>query len=176
LRRQQLWPVGPRSDPPAWPRLDRRLNLEILPIGTQKGARGAASIARSTAFVPSQGIPEGTHITRIACGANHSAALAATGALFTWGWGKFGQLGRDAQSLPTNRLPTQFSDTPCAIPAGASDGIDPHARARVLRVACGENCTTVLIPVVQGQPPQQGWLERGARGVAGAARWVGAFF
>lgn len=39
---------------------------------------------------------------QVSCGEHHTAALAANGALFTWGRGKYGALGHgDFQSVTT---------------------------------------------------------------------------
>ena len=35
----------------------------------------------------------GVHVNGVACGWRHSCAVDRTGRLFTWGWGKYGQLG-----------------------------------------------------------------------------------
>ena len=48
-------------------------------------------------------------ISKVSAGANHSAALASDGVLYTWGWGKFGQLGRE---MVNGR---QYSAVPTAI-------------------------------------------------------------
>jgi alpha-tubulin suppressor-like RCC1 family protein len=36
---------------------------------------------------------EGVHVSKVACGWRHSAAVADNGRVFSWGWSKYGQLG-----------------------------------------------------------------------------------
>ncbi|XP_072838275.2 RCC1 domain-containing protein 1 [Pogona vitticeps] len=38
-------------------------------------------------------MPHGEEISKISCGSRHTAAVTCTGHLYTWGWGKYGQLG-----------------------------------------------------------------------------------
>ncbi|XP_060116333.1 LOW QUALITY PROTEIN: RCC1 domain-containing protein 1 [Heteronotia binoei] len=38
-------------------------------------------------------MPEEADVSKVSCGSRHTAALTRTGELYTWGWGKYGQLG-----------------------------------------------------------------------------------
>ncbi|XP_015284316.1 PREDICTED: RCC1 domain-containing protein 1 [Gekko japonicus] len=38
-------------------------------------------------------MPGGEDVGKVSCGSRHTAALTRTGELYTWGWGKYGQLG-----------------------------------------------------------------------------------
>nr|XP_048721969.1 RCC1 domain-containing protein 1 isoform X2 [Caretta caretta] len=38
-------------------------------------------------------LPEGSEVSKVSCGSRHTAAVTRTGELYTWGWGKYGQLG-----------------------------------------------------------------------------------
>ncbi|KAM4013064.1 RCC1 domain-containing protein 1 isoform 2-T2 [Anomaloglossus baeobatrachus] len=38
-------------------------------------------------------LPQETEAAKVSCGSRHTAAVTRSGELFTWGWGKYGQLG-----------------------------------------------------------------------------------
>ncbi|XP_067411527.1 RCC1 domain-containing protein 1 isoform X2 [Emydura macquarii macquarii] len=38
-------------------------------------------------------LPEGAEVSKVSCGSRHTAAVTRKGELYTWGWGKYGQLG-----------------------------------------------------------------------------------
>ncbi|XP_054858923.1 RCC1 domain-containing protein 1 isoform X2 [Eublepharis macularius] len=38
-------------------------------------------------------MPQGADVSKVSCGSRHTAAVTQTGDLYTWGWGKYGQLG-----------------------------------------------------------------------------------
>lgn len=42
-------------------------------------------------------IPEGIHVSKIAAGGRHSAAVSTCGKLMSWGWGEEGQLGHGTE-------------------------------------------------------------------------------
>lgn len=47
--------------------------------------------------------PQGTEVMVVAAGAEHTAAITASGKLYGWGWGRYGNLGlgdRDDRSVP----------------------------------------------------------------------------
>ena len=62
---------------------------------------------------------EGKPVLRIAAGANHSAAVAASGALFTWGEGSTGQLGVGRVSSSPRPTHVAATDDGGAMPAVA---------------------------------------------------------
>ncbi|NXG40187.1 RCCD1 protein, partial [Dromaius novaehollandiae] len=37
--------------------------------------------------------PHDLEVSKVGCGSRHTAAVTRDGALYTWGWGKYGQLG-----------------------------------------------------------------------------------
>ncbi|KAB0400936.1 hypothetical protein E2I00_004675, partial [Balaenoptera physalus] len=51
-------------------------------------------------------LPLGSDAVKASCGSRHTAVVTRTGELYTWGWGKYGQLGhKDTTSL----------DRPCRV-------------------------------------------------------------
>eukprot|EP00271_Cylindrocystis_brebissonii_P000740 TRINITY_DN10964_c0_g2_i1.p1 TRINITY_DN10964_c0_g2~~TRINITY_DN10964_c0_g2_i1.p1 ORF type:complete len:266 (+),score=36.56 TRINITY_DN10964_c0_g2_i1:501-1298(+) len=52
---------------------------------------------------------EDKHVIQVASGARHTAALTGCGRLYTWGWNKFGQLGREATTSACE-LPAEVED------------------------------------------------------------------
>ncbi|KAJ7311389.1 hypothetical protein JRQ81_007009 [Phrynocephalus forsythii] len=57
-----------------------------------QGTRQAAFISIQ-AFPALVEMPQGEDVSKISCGSRHTAAVTCTGQLYTWGWGKYGQLG-----------------------------------------------------------------------------------
>nr|XP_020033002.1 RCC1 domain-containing protein 1 isoform X2 [Castor canadensis] len=56
-------------------------------------------------------LPGGAEAAKASCGSRHTAVVTRTGELFTWGWGKYGQLGhRDTTSWDRPRLVGYFAD------------------------------------------------------------------
>ncbi|XP_045308259.1 RCC1 domain-containing protein 1 isoform X1 [Leopardus geoffroyi] len=56
-------------------------------------------------------LPPGTDAVKASCGSRHTAVVTRTGELYTWGWGKYGQLGhRDTSSLDRPRRVEYFVD------------------------------------------------------------------
>lgn len=70
----------------------------------------------------------GKYVTQLACGDGHSAGLAESGLLYTWGNGESGQLGFE----------TPKTSVPTAIPSEAFEGRHP------VQVACGPDFTCVV--------------------------------
>ncbi|VTJ51663.1 Hypothetical predicted protein [Marmota monax] len=51
-------------------------------------------------------LPLGSDVVKASCGSRHTAVVTRTGELYTWGWGKYGQLGhKDSTSV----------DQPCLV-------------------------------------------------------------
>jgi hypothetical protein len=74
-------------------------------------------------------------IVAVACGRHHTVALSADGDVYSWGWGKAGQLGhgnRYDQPLPV-KIDPRYSRADAA-----------HTTGPVLLVACGDKHTVVV--------------------------------
>ncbi|CAH0494034.1 unnamed protein product [Peronospora farinosa] len=71
-------------------------------------------------------------VVQVACGNWHTAALTASGDLYTWGWGKDGQLAHEA-SVSMQVIPRVVSVL--SSPAASDDAKD------VMAVACGNRYT-----------------------------------
>ncbi|XP_029431127.1 RCC1 domain-containing protein 1 isoform X2 [Rhinatrema bivittatum] len=55
-------------------------------------------------------LPEGAEAAKAGCGSRHTAVVTRHGSLYTWGWGKYGQLGhRDTASSDYPKLVEYFS-------------------------------------------------------------------
>ncbi|KAL4138725.1 hypothetical protein PRIC2_002229 [Phytophthora ramorum] len=105
-------------------------------------------------------------IEQVECGNWHTAALTLSGDLYTWGWGKDGQLGLET-SVATQVLPRVVTVTGSALSDDAQD---------VLSLACGHRFTLALCRdgTVQYWGPscvdgahksvlQPGWLRQSGR-------------
>ncbi|XP_031242986.1 RCC1 domain-containing protein 1 [Mastomys coucha] len=67
-------------------------------------------------------LPLGSDVVKASCGSRHTAVVTRTGELYTWGWGKYGQLGhKDITSL----------DRPCRVEYFAERQLEVRA------VTCG---------------------------------------
>ncbi|XP_041510173.1 RCC1 domain-containing protein 1 isoform X1 [Microtus oregoni] len=67
-------------------------------------------------------LPMGSDAVKASCGSRHTAVVTRTGELYTWGWGKYGQLGhKDSSSL----------DRPCRVEYFAEKQLQVRA------VTCG---------------------------------------
>uniref|UniRef100_A0A2K5VK04 RCC1 domain containing 1 n=1 Tax=Macaca fascicularis TaxID=9541 RepID=A0A2K5VK04_MACFA len=56
-------------------------------------------------------LPLGSDAVKVSCGSRHTAVVTRTGELYTWGWGKYGQLGHeDTTSLDWPRRVEYFVD------------------------------------------------------------------
>ncbi|NXN61727.1 RCCD1 protein, partial [Rynchops niger] len=57
-----------------------------------------------TAFISIQAfpalldLPQDLEVTEVSCGSRHTAVVTRGGELYTWGWGKYGQLGHGDNS------------------------------------------------------------------------------
>ncbi|XP_025916575.1 RCC1 domain-containing protein 1, partial [Apteryx rowi] len=67
-------------------------DAELTPRQEQPGAEGAEFISIQ-AFPALLDFPQDLEVSRVSCGSRHTAAVTRGGDLYTWGWGKYGQLG-----------------------------------------------------------------------------------
>uniref|UniRef100_U3K9D7 RCC1 domain containing 1 n=1 Tax=Ficedula albicollis TaxID=59894 RepID=U3K9D7_FICAL len=65
---------------------------ELTPCREQLPARDAAFISIQ-AFPALLDLPQDPELSAVSCGSRHTAAVTRGGELYTWGWGKYGQLG-----------------------------------------------------------------------------------
>ncbi|KAK9394129.1 RCC1 domain-containing protein 1 [Crotalus adamanteus] len=82
-------------------------------------------------------LPEEAEVRRVSCGSRHTAAVTGTGHLYTWGWGKYGQLGhQDAASSDQPRRVCYFVER----------------NLRVQEVVCGPWATFVQAEAAKNGP------------------------
>ncbi|XP_033102974.1 RCC1 domain-containing protein 1-like [Anneissia japonica] len=87
--------------------------------------------------------PDDFSVSKISCGSRHTAAVLENGKLYTWGWGKYGQLGHgDTKTIDRPTLVTALEDK------------------QVVDVVCGEWNTVVVCESLP--PPSQSLLEEPA--------------
>nr|XP_042712451.1 RCC1 domain-containing protein 1 isoform X3 [Chrysemys picta bellii] len=68
-----------------------------LKLVSHEAALGAEAVdfISIQAFPALLDLPEGSEVSKVSCGSRHTAAVTRTGELYTWGWGKYGQLGHN---------------------------------------------------------------------------------
>ncbi|XP_051898486.1 RCC1 domain-containing protein 1-like [Pristis pectinata] len=75
----------------------------------KKSTTDKAAVGNTNVFISIQAFPAlldfpgELEISKVSCGARHTAAVTRSGKLFTWGWGNYGQLGHgqtDSTDLP----------------------------------------------------------------------------
>ncbi|XP_053320365.1 RCC1 domain-containing protein 1 [Spea bombifrons] len=72
-------------------------SAEVSASGSEAEVSEFISIQSFPALID---LPQESEASKISCGSRHTAAVTRCGELFTWGWGKYGQLGHgDAKSL-----------------------------------------------------------------------------
>ncbi|XP_070809971.1 RCC1 domain-containing protein 1 isoform X2 [Pituophis catenifer annectens] len=88
-------PLGERSVSPGGDRLD---------VGAADGPGGVeAPFVSVQPFPALLDLPEEAEVRWVSCGSRHTAAVTGAGHLYTWGWGKYGQLGH--QDVATSDRP-----------------------------------------------------------------------
>ncbi|XP_063170160.1 RCC1 domain-containing protein 1 [Candoia aspera] len=79
-----------------------------LNVGPGDEPEGAEAAFISMQALPALlDLPLEAEVRRASCGSRHTAAVTRTGHLYTWGWGKYGQLGH--QDLATSDQPRRVS-------------------------------------------------------------------
>ncbi|MEE6503436.1 hypothetical protein FKM82_004825 [Ascaphus truei] len=92
-----------------------------LPIGHNAGGNAGdalpteGQVAEANEFITIQAfpalidLPDELEAAKISCGSRHTAVVTRAGDLYTWGWGKYGQLGHgDTRSLDQPKLVEYF--------------------------------------------------------------------
>jgi hypothetical protein len=101
--------------------------LDGIAVGVGNTGAGAAGIA-------SRGV------AGVACGAWHTAALSTSGDLYSWGWGRHGQLGHQ-EDEGEGQGGGGTAEEMQAVPRLVKRAALPSDEARVLAVACGTRST-----------------------------------
>lgn len=78
------------------------------------------------------------HITKVSCGARHTAVLTSSGEVYTFGWNGFGQLGRATLE--------EWDGEPRRWEAAAFCGRSRMIKCHAQDIACGWWHTAVLLP------------------------------
>ncbi|NWR55420.1 RCCD1 protein, partial [Bucorvus abyssinicus] len=71
----------------------------LFPGDTEVTLRQEQPAAEDTAFISIQAfpalldLPQELEVGEVSCGSRHTAIITRGGELYTWGWGKYGQLG-----------------------------------------------------------------------------------
>ncbi|KAM6119563.1 LOW QUALITY PROTEIN: RCC1 domain-containing protein 1-like [Pterocles gutturalis] len=92
--------------------------------------------AEDTAFISIQAfpalldLPQDLEVSAVSCGSRHTAVVTRGGELYTWGWGKYGQLGHGDSAS---------SDRPRRVECLVAEGL------RVEEVVCGPWTTYVCV-------------------------------
>nr|XP_038040947.1 RCC1 domain-containing protein 1 isoform X5 [Anas platyrhynchos] len=103
--------------------------------GTGKDAAGCSE-APGAAFISIQAfpalldLPQDVEVGAVSCGSRHTAAVTRDGELYTWGWGKYGQLGHGDNTS---------SDRPRRVEHLVAEGL------RAQEVVCGPWNTYVCV-------------------------------
>eukprot|EP00057_Strongylocentrotus_purpuratus_P032343 XP_787316.2 PREDICTED: RCC1 domain-containing protein 1 [Strongylocentrotus purpuratus] len=73
---------------------------------TEEGSSHVMADRISFQMVPAVlDLPGGVNVSKVSCGSRHTAAVSYDKRLYTWGWGKYGQLGHgDVQSRDSPKL------------------------------------------------------------------------
>ncbi|NXS53290.1 RCCD1 protein, partial [Brachypteracias leptosomus] len=104
-------------------------STEVPSPQEQPGAEDAAFISIQ-AFPALLDLPQELEVRGVSCGSRHTAAVTRGGELYTWGWGKYGQLGHGDDAS---------SDQPRRVKFLAAEGL------RVEEVTCGPWSTYVCV-------------------------------
>lgn len=67
-------------------------NTKLMPCREQSAVKDAAFISIQ-AFPALLDLPQDLEVSAVSCGSRHTAVITRGGELYTWGWGKYGQLG-----------------------------------------------------------------------------------
>ncbi|NXJ95289.1 RCCD1 protein, partial [Corythaixoides concolor] len=104
-------------------------DAELRPHREQPPAEDAAFISIQ-AFPALLDLPQDLEVSKVSCGSRHTAVITRGGELYTWGWGKYGQLGHGD---------TASSDQPRRVQYLVAEGL------RAEEVVCGPWTTYVCV-------------------------------
>ncbi|NXL46001.1 RCCD1 protein, partial [Podilymbus podiceps] len=102
---------------------------ELTPHREPRAAEDAALIAIQ-AFPALLDLPQDVEVSKVSCGSRHTAVITRGGELYTWGWGKYGQLGHADNAS---------SDQPRRVQYLAAEGLQAE------EVVCGPWTTYVCV-------------------------------
>ncbi|NXI94958.1 RCCD1 protein, partial [Psophia crepitans] len=83
-------------------------------------------------------LPQDLEVSKVGCGSRHTAVVTRSGELYTWGWGKYGQLGHEDNTS---------SDQPRRVEYLVAEGLQAE------EVVCGPWTTYVCVLEPQSHPP-----------------------
>ncbi|NXL79048.1 RCCD1 protein, partial [Leptocoma aspasia] len=104
-------------------------STKLMPCQEQPAAEDAAFISIQ-AFPALLDLPQELEVSAVSCGSRHTAVVTRGGELYTWGWGKYGQLGHGNNTS---------SDRACRVEHLVAKGL------RVEEVVCGPWTTYVRV-------------------------------
>ncbi|XP_075620579.1 RCC1 domain-containing protein 1 isoform X1 [Balearica regulorum gibbericeps] len=111
-------------------------HAELTPRREQPAAEDAAFISIQ-AFPALLDLPQDLEVSKVSCGSRHTAVVTRGGELYTWGWGKYGQLGHEDNTS---------SDQPRRVEYLVAEGL------RAEEVVCGPWTTYVCVLEPQSSP------------------------
>ncbi|KAM6426224.1 RCC1 domain-containing protein 1 isoform 2-T2 [Liasis olivaceus] len=101
---------------------------------------GPAAFISVQAFPALLDLPQEAEVRSVSCGSRHTAAVTRTGHLYTWGWGKYGQLGhQDTATSDQPRRVCYFVDRNLSVQDVVCGPWTTYARAGAAEGGPGEN-------------------------------------
>ncbi|XP_049669448.1 RCC1 domain-containing protein 1 isoform X2 [Accipiter gentilis] len=104
-------------------------DAELTPHQEQLAAEDTAFISIQ-AFPALLDLPQDLEVSKVSCGSRHTAIITRGGELYTWGWGKYGQLGHKDNAS---------SDQPRRVEYLVAEGL------RAEEVVCGPWTTYICV-------------------------------
>ncbi|XP_009278730.1 PREDICTED: RCC1 domain-containing protein 1 [Aptenodytes forsteri] len=104
-------------------------DTELTPHQEQPAAEDSAFISIQ-AFPALLDLPQDLEVSKVSCGSRHTAIVTRGGELYTWGWGKYGQLGHEDNAS---------SDQPRRVEYLVAEGLQAE------EVVCGPWTTYVCV-------------------------------
>ncbi|NWU69883.1 RCCD1 protein, partial [Pterocles burchelli] len=104
-------------------------DAELTPA-REPPAAGDTAFISIQAFPALLDLPQDLEVSAVSCGSRHTAVVTCGGELYTWGWGKYGQLGHGDSAS---------SDRPRRVEHLVAEGL------RAEEVVCGPWTTYVCV-------------------------------